>query len=83
MATFDKLLEGGVIVEVTVQLRSGQFPERKLYVYPECLDWMRNDVPQMVSGRLASALTPVEQLRERYANGRLGTAWLTDDGSKT
>jgi hypothetical protein len=72
MATFDKLLEGGVIVEVTVQLRSGQFPERKLYVYPECLDWMRNDVPQMVSGRLASALTPVEQLRERLRQWTAG-----------
>jgi hypothetical protein len=65
MATFDNLLEAGVLVRVVFRLPRGQFHDRKLYAFPECLAWMRNEVPRMATGRIASAFTPKEQLIER------------------
>ncbi len=62
MATLDKLVEDGTIVRVKLRLRHGQFDERKLYAYPECLEWMKVEVPKMVTGRLQSDLTPALQL---------------------
>jgi hypothetical protein len=72
MATFDTLLAQKSLVRVTVKLPRGQFHERKFYAYPECLEWMRNHVPRMVAGRLASAFTPTEQLMERLRQWMAG-----------
>jgi hypothetical protein len=72
MATFDKLVEAGALVRVMFRLPRGQFHERKIYAYPECLEWMRNEVPTMVTGRIASAFTPKEQLIERLRQWKVG-----------
>ncbi len=72
MATFDQLLKDKRLIPVSLKLRRGQFPERKIYAYPECIEWMR-EVPRMVTGRLASGFTPQEQLVERVRQ------WLAGD----
>jgi hypothetical protein len=72
MATFDSLLDEKKIIRVTRQLPRGQFHERKFYAYPECLEWMRNEVPKMVTGRIESAFTPYEQLMERLRQWMAG-----------
>jgi hypothetical protein len=61
MATFDSLL-GKQIIRVKLPLPNGQFDERKVYAYPECLEWMKAKVPTMVTGRVQSDFTPAEQL---------------------
>jgi hypothetical protein len=71
MASFDKILEEGRIIRVKLRLGRGQFDERKLYAYPECLEWMRVEVPKMVSGRLKADLTPALQLTTRLLQ------WIT------
>jgi hypothetical protein len=73
MSTFITLLEDKRLYRVTLQLPRNQFHERKLYAYPECLRWMREDVPKMKTGRLRSALTPREQLLERLRQ------WMSGD----
>jgi hypothetical protein len=65
MATLNKLVEVRTLVRVTVPLGRGLFHDRWLYAYPECLEWMRNDVPKMVTGRLQAEQTPLEQLHVR------------------
>jgi hypothetical protein len=72
MATLDKLIQSKTLIRVMVRLGRGQFHERKLYVYPECVEWMRSKVPHMVTGRIASALTPQEQLVERLRQWMAG-----------
>ncbi len=72
MATFSKLLEDRVLIRVTVPLGRNQFHERKIYTFPDCLEWMRNDVPAMVTGRIGSAFTPHEQLIERLRQWMAG-----------
>jgi hypothetical protein len=57
---------------VTIPLPRGQFHERKLYAYPQCVEWMRNEVPQMATGQIASAFTPKEQLLERLRQWMAG-----------
>jgi hypothetical protein len=66
MATFDTLLRQKRLIPVVMRLRSGQFPERKIYAFPKCVEWMRNEVPAMVTGRIGSDFTPQEQLVERF-----------------
>lgn len=66
MATFAKLLSDKKLIPVILRLSRRQFPERKIYAYPECVEWMRNEVPQMKTGRVASDFTPKEQLVERF-----------------
>jgi hypothetical protein len=73
MATFDRLLEDKTLVRVTIPLPRGQFHERKLFAYPDCLEWMRKEVPKMVTGRVASSFTPKEQLIERLRQ------WMSGD----
>jgi hypothetical protein len=73
MTTFDKLVEANVLVRVIFRLPRGQFHERKIYASPECLQWMRNEVPKMVTGRVASDFTPKEQLVERLRQ------WMSGD----
>jgi hypothetical protein len=65
MSTLDRLLEEKRLILVTMQLPRRQFHDRKLYAFPECVEWMRNQVPKMVTGQANSAFTPKEQLRER------------------
>lgn len=66
MATFDNLLnEQKLLTRVVLKLPRGQFHDRKIYAYPECIEWMRR-VPTMVTGRVASDFTPQEQLVERF-----------------
>ena len=72
MATFSKLVEEKVLIRVTVPLGRNQFHERKIYAFPDCLEWMRKDVPNLVTGRIASALTPHEQLIERLRQWMAG-----------
>jgi hypothetical protein len=72
MATFDKILDEKKLIRVTVPLPRGQFHERKIYAYPACLEWIRNEVPKMVTGRIASASTPKEQLIERLRQWMAG-----------
>ena len=76
MATFEKILEGKILVPVRIRLGRGQFYERKLHAYPECLKWMREEVPKLVSGRKNSAATPAEQLIERLRQ------WLSGEEMK-
>lgn len=73
MATFDKLLEAKALIRVMFPLPRGQFHERKMYAYPDCLTWMRTEVPRMATGRINSALTPKEQLIERLRQ------WMSGD----
>ena len=73
MATIDKLIQLKTLIRVTVPLGRRQFHERKLYAYPACLEWMRSKVPHMVTGRIASASTPQEQLIERLRQ------WIAGD----
>lgn len=65
MATFSSLLDQKRIIRLTVALKRGQFHDRKFYAFPECLEWMRKEVPKMVTGRIQSPLNPAEQLTER------------------
>ncbi|WP_316169057.1 MULTISPECIES: hypothetical protein [unclassified Bradyrhizobium] len=62
MTTFDKLLSDKLLIPVGLKLRRGQFPERKFFAFPECIAWMRDEVPQMTTGRVASDFTPHEQM---------------------
>jgi hypothetical protein len=64
MATFDSLL-GKLLIPVILRLPRGQFHERKIFAYPDCVRWMRDEVPKMTTGRLASDFTPHEQMVER------------------
>jgi hypothetical protein len=73
MATFDKIVEEKQIVRVRLRLPRGRSDVRELYAFPECLDWMRRKVPTMVTGRVASAFTPAEQLMLRL------TQWIVGD----
>lgn len=73
MATLTKLVEDKLLIRVTVPLGRRQFHERKIYAFPDCLVWMRDDVPKMVTGRVASAFTPSEQLIERLRQ------WIAGD----
>jgi hypothetical protein len=73
MATLTKLLEEKKIIRVQLRLGRGKFDERKLYAYPECLEWMKAAVPKMVTGRVASDFTPAEQLIRRL------TQWIVAD----
>jgi hypothetical protein len=71
MVTFDKILDDKVIIRVRLRLGRGQFDERKLYVYPRCLEWMKAEVPRMVTGRVQSDFSPAEQLSTRLLQ------WIT------
>jgi len=62
MATFEKILEDGILLPVRVRLGRDKFYDRKMYAYPASLRWMKEIVPTLVSGRLNSAQTPAEQL---------------------
>lgn len=73
MTTLDKMLEEERIVRVTLRLGRGKFDERKIYAYPECLEWMKTEVPKMATGRVQSAMTPAEQLMNRLLQ------WITGD----
>lgn len=64
MATFEKLLEDKIIIPVRVRLPRGQFYERKMFAFPECVEWMKS-VKDMKTGRVQSDMTPLEQLTER------------------
>jgi hypothetical protein len=72
MATFNKLLEEKALIRVMIVLGRGQFHERKLYAYPDCLEWMRKTVPTMTTGRVASAFSPAEQLIQRLRQWMAG-----------
>lgn len=61
MATFDSLLAERALIKIGVKLLRGQFPERKLYAYPDCWEWMRTEVPKLKTGVLQSDFTPLEQ----------------------
>lgn len=71
MASFDKLLAEEKLIRVKLRLARGQFDDRELYAFPECLTWMKVEVPKMVTGRLESHLTPSEQLITRLLQ------WIT------
>jgi hypothetical protein len=61
------------LIRVIIQLPRGQFHERKIYAYLECLEWMRKEIPKMTTGRVASAFTPKEQFIERMRQ------WMSGD----
>ena len=72
MATFDRFLEEKRIIQVQLKLGRGKFDERKIYAYPECLEWMKTKVPGMATGRVQSDLTPAEQLIRRLMQWIVG-----------
>jgi hypothetical protein len=72
MATFAKILEERKLIRVKVSLRRGQFHERKFYAYPECLEWARTNVPNMVTGRVGSDFSPKEQITLRLQQWMAG-----------
>src|ERR1043166_8313831 len=74
MTTITKLLAEKGLIRVLVPLGRGQFHERKFYAFPECLKWMREDVPKMKTGRSNSAFSPHEQLVERLRQWMAGDA---------
>jgi hypothetical protein len=71
MPTFDTLVQQGTIIRVRLRLGRGQFDERELYALPDCLKWMKTEVPSMVTGRVQSHFTPSEQLITRLLQ------WIT------
>jgi hypothetical protein len=71
MVTFAKLVEQRAIIRVKLRLGRNQFDERELYAYPDCLMWMKAEVPNMVTGRVRSSFTPAEQLITRLLQ------WIT------
>jgi hypothetical protein len=73
MASFAKLLKEGTLIRVKLRLGRNQFNERELYAYPDCLTWMRAEVPRMVTGRIQSNRTPAEQLINRLLD------WITGE----
>jgi hypothetical protein len=88
MATFSKLLDEKNLIWITRQLPRGQFHERKFYAFPECVRWMKVEVPKMVTGRERSAFTPYEQLMERLRQWMAGDRmkdgpWFHDMDPKT
>jgi hypothetical protein len=72
MTTFDKILDEKKLIRVKLPLPRRQFHERRLYAFPACLEWMRIQVPKMVTGRIASPFTPREQLIERLRQWMAG-----------
>jgi hypothetical protein len=62
MATITTLLDEKKLIRVTVPLARRQFHERKIYASPVCVEWMRNDVPQMVTGEIQSDTPPRDQM---------------------
>jgi hypothetical protein len=76
MATFEKIIEDKLLIPVVIRLGRGQFYERKLYVFPDWLRWMREAVPKLTTGRAQSAATPAEQLVERIRQ------WLSGEPMK-
>jgi hypothetical protein len=88
MATFDTLIKERKLIRVTVPLGRNQFHDRKFFACPDCLDWIRNEVPRMVTGRINSAFTPKEQLVERLRQWMAGEPmrydrWFHDMDPKT
>jgi hypothetical protein len=73
MATLTTLVEQRQLVRVTVPLRRNQFHDRILYAFPQCVEWMRNDVGKLTTGRLQSDRTPLEQLHSRLRE------WMADE----
>jgi hypothetical protein len=72
MGTLSSLLNRKILIRVTARLARDQFHERKFYAYPACLEWMRNEVPKMTTGRVASDFRPQEQLFERLRQWMAG-----------
>ena len=72
MATLSNLVLDGTLIRVTVPLRRDQFHDRKLYAFPECLEWMRTEVPKMKTGRINSATSPRDQLALRLRGWMAG-----------
>lgn len=73
MATLDRLVAQGVLVEVSTPLRRDEFPERHFYSYPSVVTWMDQEVSGMASGRLQSEMKPREQLAvflRRWVSGQ-------------
>jgi len=64
MATFEKLIEDRLLIQVAPKLPHGQFHERKVFAFPECVEWMKS-VKEMKTGRFQCASSPLEQLVER------------------
>jgi hypothetical protein len=77
MSTFDSLVAAKSLIQVVLSLPRGQFHERKIYAYPECVEWMKS-VRQMVTGRVASDFTPQEQLVERLRQWMSGDSIVYD-----
>lgn len=67
MATFEKIVDDKVLIPVVVKLPPGTFYDRHLYAYPDCLKWMRQEVPKLKAGRQSAAQTPAEQLIMRLS----------------
>lgn len=59
---------------MNMTLKTGQFHDRKIYLFPACATWIRTEVPQMVTDRMNAATSPVEQLRERMRQWIAGEA---------
>jgi|ERR1700683_4388417 len=88
MATFDTLVQEKKLIPIVLRLPRSQFHERKIYAYPECLDWMKKEIPKMTTGRVASAFTPKEQFIERMRQWMSGHPmaygpWFHDMEPKT
>lgn len=73
MATFEKILGDKIITDVTIRLPPGKSYERKLYAYPDCLKWMKQVIPTLVTGREKSAVPPRDQFIFRLRQ------WLSGD----
>jgi len=71
MATLSTLVQESRLFRVTIKLKPGQFDDRLLYAFPECLEWMRTEVPKMKTGVIKSDFTPRDQLGVRL------TEWIT------
>ena len=72
MATLSKLVEDKALIRVVIPLKRGQFDDRKFYAFPACVEWMKSEVPNMVTGRIKAPMTPLEQLRERLRQWNAG-----------
>lgn len=62
MATIHKLLTDGHLVDINAPLSRREFQNRWFYALPSFVAWMREDLPNLKTGRLNATETPGEQL---------------------
>jgi len=77
MATIHTLAGGLGLELVETQLRPGEFPDRWIYLAPEAIKWINDDLPQVLRSYDAE-LEPTEQIEDlfyRFISGKNLDHW--------